>query len=137
MKDKNKDIEQEFLDINKENKYKNYIIVGILYIIVIILSVFLVIGLKNKKDEIKNNINNNPTVEENGSKNDIDMPDEKVEDDNIDIEENSSKKEDTTKLNEQEKENSPSNNFFENISSNIQEMNKDKMDELDIMNQIP
>ena len=137
MKDKNKDIEQEFLDINKENKYKNYIIVGILYIIVIILSVFLVIGLKNKKDEIKNNINNNPTVEENGSKNDIDMPDEKAEDDNIDIEENSSKKEDTTKLNEQEKENSPSNNFFENISSNIQEMNKDKMDELDIMNQIP
>lgn len=138
MKEKNKVVEQEFLDINKENKYKDYIIVGILYVIVIILCVFLVLGIKNQKEEIKNNINdNNQTVEDNKTKNDIDMPDEKAEENNIEIDDNNLKKEETPKLEEGKKENNTSNNFFENLSSNIQQMNEDKKNELDIMNQIP
>ena len=35
---KDNNIDTEFADIDKENKYKDYIIVGILYIVVIILS---------------------------------------------------------------------------------------------------
>ena len=53
-----KDIDTEFIDINKESKYKNYVIVGILYLIVIILSIFLIIGLKNQKEIVEENIPN-------------------------------------------------------------------------------
>ena len=51
------DIDEEFLDIDKEEMKKNYIIISILYVIVIILSVLLILGLKNQKDIVKNNIN--------------------------------------------------------------------------------
>jgi len=52
-----KDIDTDFTDINKENKYKIHIIVAILYVVVIILSILLILGLKNQKDIVKNNIN--------------------------------------------------------------------------------
>lgn len=57
MKDINTD--SEFTDINKENPYKNYIIVGILYIIVIILSILLIIGIRNQRQMVENNIDTN------------------------------------------------------------------------------
>ena len=51
------EIDNEFLEIEKESKYKNYIIVVILYVIVIILTILLVLGIKNQKDVVENNMN--------------------------------------------------------------------------------
>jgi len=61
----NDQIDTEFTDIEKESKYKNYIIVIILYIIVIMLSILLIYGIKNQKDELKDNINNEKNIEVN------------------------------------------------------------------------
>lgn len=52
-----KDVDTEFADINKESKKKIYTIVGILYIIVIILSILLFVGIKNQKEVVKDNYN--------------------------------------------------------------------------------
>lgn len=52
------EMSNEFVEINKESKYKTYAIVIILYILVIILTVFLVIGLKNQKEVVINQNNN-------------------------------------------------------------------------------
>lgn len=60
--DMENNIDTEFTDIEKLNKHKKYVIVGILYIIVIILSIFLVIGIKNQKDTVKNNIEKETTT---------------------------------------------------------------------------
>ena len=57
-------VDKEFTDIDKENNNKNYIIVGILYVIVIILSIFLILGIKNQKDIVKDNINNEKKTQE-------------------------------------------------------------------------
>lgn len=65
---KDNTLDTEFVDINKESKYKDYIIVGILYVAVIILSIFLILGIKNQKDIVKNNIKEEKvtnTVEDN------------------------------------------------------------------------
>lgn len=77
MGDKNKEsnIDNEFTDINKESKSKPYIIVGILYLLVIILSILLIIGLKHQKDTINNSIDNtktNDNVNQEQSNNNID-----------------------------------------------------------------
>lgn len=77
-----KDIDTEFTDIEKESKYKNYIIVGILYLIVVILSIFLIIGIKNQKDTVKENINNEDNTIETDQKENIN---DTNTDDNIDI----------------------------------------------------
>ena len=58
-----KDIDTEFTDIDKESKYKDYIIVGILYFVVAILFVFLILGIKNQKDVVKNDIEENIQTE--------------------------------------------------------------------------
>ena len=47
----------EFVDQEKE--VKNYIIVIILYIIVIILTILFILGIKNQKEVVENNLNNN------------------------------------------------------------------------------
>lgn len=81
MKDKIKEdnIDNEFTDINKESKSKPYVIVGILYLLVIILSVILILGLKHQKDTINDsmsNENNNPVDKNtNNNKNDINHDD--------------------------------------------------------------
>ncbi|MBQ9071763.1 MAG: hypothetical protein IJY25_01210 [Bacilli bacterium] len=55
-----KDMANDFADIDKKDTSKNYIvIVVILYILVISLTIFLVLGIKNQKKEIPNNIQNN------------------------------------------------------------------------------
>ena len=50
------DMSLEFKEDKKENKTRNYVIVGILYAIVIILSVILYLGLKHQKQVVKNNL---------------------------------------------------------------------------------
>ena len=59
MDNKNSNIDNDFVDIAKENNNTIYIIVGILYFIVIILSIFLIIGVKNQKDVVEDNIKEN------------------------------------------------------------------------------
>ena len=61
MKDNN--VDTEFTDIDKENKYKDYIIVCILYVIVIILFILLILGVKNQREVIENNIEEEQTIE--------------------------------------------------------------------------
>ena len=51
----------EFKDIYKKNKYKDYIIIGILYVIVIVLAVLLVLGIKNQKKTVEDSINKTMT----------------------------------------------------------------------------
>lgn len=58
------EIDSDFADIDKDSMKKIYIIVGILYLVVVILSVLLVIGIKNQKDTIKDKIDNNSGVNE-------------------------------------------------------------------------
>ena len=74
------EIDSDFADINKEEMKKNYIIIGILYFVVIILSILLVIGIKNQKDTVKDKIDNdkevNDKVEEENSKESV-IPDDK------------------------------------------------------------
>lgn len=53
----NKDIDNDFSEVNEDSKYKPYIIVIILYIIIIILAILLIFGLKNQKEVVNNNIN--------------------------------------------------------------------------------
>ena len=62
-KDIENKVDNEFADINKDNAIKSYIIVGILYILVLILTIFLILGIQNQKEVIDNNYNNN--IEEN------------------------------------------------------------------------
>ncbi len=50
------DMSLEFKEEKKENKNRSYVIVGILYIVVIILSVFLYLGIKQQKQVVKNNL---------------------------------------------------------------------------------
>lgn len=52
----NKDMSLEFKEEKKESKNKSYVIVGVLYAIVIILSVFLYLGLKHQKQVVKDNL---------------------------------------------------------------------------------
>ena len=52
----NKDIDNDFSDVNEDSKYKPYIISTILYIIVIIMVIILIFGLKNQKEIINENI---------------------------------------------------------------------------------
>lgn len=49
----------EFKDIDKDKHQTYKIVVPILYVIVIILFVFLVIGIKKQKDTVKQSINDN------------------------------------------------------------------------------
>ena len=56
-------IDKDFMDINKENKFKDYIFVIILYIIVIILIVLLVLNIITQKRVIQENINNNNNIQ--------------------------------------------------------------------------
>lgn len=62
------DMSLEFKEEKKENKNKSYVIVGVLYAIVIILSVFLYLGLKHQKQVIKDNLDktevNNSTIDD-------------------------------------------------------------------------
>lgn len=51
----NNEVDKDFIDINQENKYKNYIIVGILYLLVIILVILLILGLKSQKNIVEHN----------------------------------------------------------------------------------
>lgn len=44
--------------VEKENNKKSYIIVIILYAIVIILTILFILGIKNQKDVVENNLNN-------------------------------------------------------------------------------
>lgn len=75
------EIDSDFVDINKEEMKKNYIIIGILYFVVIILSILLVLGIKNQKDTVKDKIDSdketNDKVEENNGE--IVVPEEKPE----------------------------------------------------------
>lgn len=121
MKDNN--VDQEFLNIDKENKYKDYIIAGILYIIVIILSVFFIIGVKNQKDEIESSINNN--LNDNANSN--------INEDNTITESTPSNSEEELNIKD---DSDNSDNLFENISSNIEEITEEQDDELNILDQI-
>ena len=56
------EIDSDFSDINKEEMKKNYIIIAILYFVVIILSILLVLGIKNQKDTVKDKIDSNKEV---------------------------------------------------------------------------
>lgn len=58
------EIDADFIDIDKDEMKKKYIIIGILYFIVIILSIFLVIGIKNQKDTVKDKIDNDKEINE-------------------------------------------------------------------------
>ena len=62
-------IDEDFEDIDKDKMKKNYIIVGILYLLVIILSVLLILGIKNQKDTVKDKIDDNKAVIENKEQN--------------------------------------------------------------------
>ena len=53
----NKNVDNDFLDVTEDSKYKPYIIVTSLYIIVIILVILLIFGLKNQKEIVTDNIN--------------------------------------------------------------------------------
>lgn len=62
----NKDIDAEFTDINKESKYKTYVVVILLYIFVIILTILLIWGLNKQKDVVDNNLNSNNDINQIG-----------------------------------------------------------------------
>ena len=64
QKEEIEEIDSEFLNIDKDVMKKNYIIVGILYFIVVILSILLIIGIKNQKDTIKDKIDNDNKINE-------------------------------------------------------------------------
>lgn len=110
MKNENKNIDTEFIDIVKENNNKSYIIVGILYVAIIILSVFLVLGIKNQKDVIKDN-----------------LKEEKVEESNME-EENS-----TTNAKEEQNNNETNdqNNLFEDVHSEVEQFNKNENEKIE------
>lgn len=96
-KEKNEEVLEDFKDIQSKSKNKDYIIVAILYLLVIVLSIFFVIGLKNQKDTVKDNINdknnvqdNNPTIpdnttQDNGDDNNLEPPIQDNENNDLDI----------------------------------------------------
>ena len=88
-----KDIDTEFTEINEENKNKTYIIVGILYGVIFILSIILVMGLKNQKDVVEDNINRQPQVENKNEENNNKEDNLLEEENNI----NNNKKDETIK----------------------------------------
>lgn len=51
-------IDEDFMDIDKESMKKNYIIIAILYLFVLILSILLFLGIKNQKATVKDKIDN-------------------------------------------------------------------------------
>ena len=111
-------IDKEFTDIDKGIENKNYIIVIILYVIVAILSVFLILGIKNQKDTVKDNINNEKPIEE-------------------------TKENDDTKQKEQQTDNNEtqdSNNIFDDARKEVDnfnsKQNEQMEDELNILNQL-
>lgn len=53
----NENIDNDFVDVVEDSKHKPYVIVIMLYIVVIILVIFLILGLKNQKEIVNNNIN--------------------------------------------------------------------------------
>lgn len=115
------EIDSDFADINKEEMKKNYIIIGILYFVVIILSILLVLGIKNQKDTVKDKIDSdketNDKVEENNGE--IVVPEEKPEENIIPDE-----------IPEEEPQK-------ENVMPNTNNNNKNELnDELNILDQI-
>ena len=60
----NKNEENEFLDIDRKHGKNYMIVVGILYLLVIILTIFLVIGIKKQKDVVKSSLNEDVSNQE-------------------------------------------------------------------------
>lgn len=95
-------VDEDFADIDKETIKKNYIIVGILYFVVVILSILLVIGIKNQKDTIKDKIDNNKenteekedNIKENVEEDEVVIPNETPKEENIPNTDNNEKKDD-------------------------------------------
>ena len=121
MEKENKNIDTEFTDIAKENLNKNYITVGILYVIVIILTIFLILGIKNQKDIVTDNISNEEQLEE-----------------SLLQEQNNSSKEEVQDNNQNS--NSNSNNLFDDVHSEVDNFNtteNDRLnDEMNLLDQI-
>lgn len=115
------EIDSDFADINKEEMKKNYIIIGILYFVVIILSILLVIGIKNQKDTVKDKIDSDKEVNdkvEEEKKEDSVLPEENLEQNII--------------PNETPKEETLEENNIPNTNNNRDELNG----ELNILDQI-
>ena len=111
-------IDKEFTDIDKGIENKNYIIVIILYVIVAVLSVFLILGIKNQKDTVKDNINDEEPIEE--------------------IKENDDAKQKEQQQNNNETQDS--NNIFDDAREEVDDFNSKQNeqmeDELNILNQL-
>lgn len=115
MKNENNNIDKEFTDIDKEKINKTYIIVGFLYLLVIILSIFLILGIKNQKDTVKDNISK----------------DEQIEDELIDIEKKEQSEDELIDIEEEKQsvnhdndiDNNHSNNLFKDVHSQIKDYN--------------
>lgn len=124
-------IDKEFTDINKGIENKNYIIVIILYIVVAILSVFLILGIKNQKDTVKDNIDSNEQIEETKDKNNTQTSKEEKEDINTQTQEEQKAKDSETK---------DSNNLFDDTHKQVDDFNSKQNErleeEMNILNQL-
>ena len=108
MEKENNNIDTEFTDIAKENFNKNYIVVAILYVIVFILTIFLILGIKNQRDVIENNINNEENVEEKLPQEQNSLPNEEP----------------------QENNQTPNNNLFDDVRTEVDNFNEKNNDKL-------
>lgn len=57
-------LDSDFVDIDKEEMKKNYIIISVLYFVVVILFILLVIGIKKQKDTVKDKIDSEKEINE-------------------------------------------------------------------------
>ena len=129
MEERNTEIDKDFSDIDEKNKYKDYIIVGILYILVIILSILFIIGIKNQKDVIKNNIKNDNEENSYNTNETFDKDNSSSFKDEINLDDN-------TSLNEN---NEQTDSNDSNLNENKEEINNDNSefyDEYNILNQM-
>ena len=115
-------IDKEFTDINKGIENKNYIIVIILYIVVAILYVFFILGIKNQKDTVKDNIDSNEQIEETKDKNNTQTSKEEKEDINTQTQEEQKAKDSETK---------DSNNLFDDTHKQVDDFNSKQNERLE------
>lgn len=81
-----KNMTDDFKDINQKNKYKDYIIVGILYLIVIVLIILFVIGIKHQKDTILDNSDMNESINDTVEDEIVPLPEDTIDTDILDKE---------------------------------------------------
>lgn len=131
MDEKNIEIDKDFSDIDEKNKYKDYIIVGVLYILVIILSILFIIGIKNQKDVIKNNIKNDNDIQEDSSSTNNTKENETFDKDNS----SNFKDEPNLDYNKSLNENNEQTNVSDSIlNENKKEINSQNFEEYDESN---